>query len=81
MKLKYRIQKIQFPDEQPIYVAQYRALGIWMSIGPLRGHFYQEGCTHCENILEAKERVQKHKQLMSRSGKWANKKITILPAE
>jgi hypothetical protein len=78
IKLKYRIQKIQFPSEQPIYVSQYRFLGVWLNIGISRGHFFKESCTYCGSIIEAKERVKKHKALMSSSGEWANKKVTIL---
>ena len=82
MKLKYQIQKIEFPDEPIIFVAQYRILGIWMNIGS-RGHgyFHKVGDTHCSTILGAKERIQKHQDLMKRSGKWWEKKITTIPYE
>jgi hypothetical protein len=81
MKLKYRIQKIKFPDEQPIYIAQYRILGIWINMGPDHGHFQKDGCTHCPTILQAKDMIKKHKELMSRSGKWCQKEVTIVHTE
>jgi hypothetical protein len=76
MTLKYRVQKIEIPGESTVFVAQYRILGIWMNIGMTRGHFHKECDTQCGTILEAYERVKKHKELLGRSGKWAEKKIT-----
>lgn len=76
MTLKYRVQKIEFPEEATVFVAQYRVLCIWMNIGLTRGHFHKEYDTQCGTILEAKGRVKKHRELMSRSGKWGEKKIT-----
>jgi len=76
MTLKYRIQKIEIPGETTVFVAQYRILGIWMNIGLTRGHFHKECDTQCGSVLEARGRVKKHKCLISRSGRWAQKKIT-----
>jgi len=70
MTLKYRIQKIKFPNENPIFIAQYRILGIWMNIGITRGHFFKETVTYCQCLPEAKDRIKKHRSIMSRSGKW-----------
>ena len=76
MKLKYRVQKIQIEGESSVFVAQYRILGIWMNIGLTRGHFMKECDTKCHSLMEAKERVKNHRNLMSRSGKWATRQIT-----
>jgi len=76
MTLKYRIQKIEIQDENTVFVSQYRILGIWMNIGLTRGHFHKECDTQCGTVLEARGRIQKHKDLLKRSGKWADKKIT-----
>jgi hypothetical protein len=76
MTLKYRVQKVEVDGEHPVFVAQYRILGIWMNIGLTRGHFMKECDTQCYSLLEAKDRAKKHKELMNRSGKWATRKIT-----
>jgi len=76
MTLKYRVQKIEIPEETTVFVSQYRILGIWMNIGLTRGHLMKECDTQCYSFLEATDRVKKHKKLMSRSGKWADRKIT-----
>jgi hypothetical protein len=76
MTLKYRVQKIEIPGETTVFVAQYRILGIWMNIGLTRGHFLKECDTQCYCLLEVKDRIKRHKNLMSRSGKWAERKIT-----
>jgi len=80
MTLKYRVQKIEIPGEATVFVAQYRILGIWMNIGLTRGHLMKECDTQTGTILEARERVKKHRELMNRSGKWADRKITNISA-
>ena len=60
---KYRVQKIQFLNDDPIFIAQYRVWGIWFNIGPARLHLFKDHNTHCGNLLSAKTTIRKHHAL------------------
>ena len=76
---RYRVQKIQFLDEAPIFIAQYRILGIWFNIGLNRLHLVMDHSTQTGNLLSAKSTIRRHialKKLRKKCDSW---KITNYP--
>ena len=78
---RYRVQKIQFLQEAPVFIAQYRILWIWFNIGPTRLHWNPDHSTHSGTLLGAKSITQRHialKKLRKKSGSW---KVTNYPVD
>jgi hypothetical protein len=70
-KLKYRIIKLEFLYAKECYIAQYKILGIWMSIGNYKNYFTTwNHNTHCNTKEEALFRIINFKVEMKRSSEW-----------
>ena len=80
MKLKYRVKEIQIPHCESVFIAQYRALGIWMTMdNNFVGHFFKnKGKCVCESLEEAKCRVDRYKASMKRARWWPYKGESIV---
>jgi len=79
MNLKYRIKFHTFPFADSIFIAEYRAFGIWMKINNNQtGCLLPHSSTYCESLEEVKERIALHKSNMERSKDWWNRSITII---
>ena len=76
---RYRVQKIQFLDEAPIFIAQYRILCIWFNIGLNRLHWVMDHSTQCGNLLSAQDVIQRHRKLKKLKKKSENWKVTNYP--
>jgi len=79
--LKYRIKKIEFwgISIPPIYIAQYRFLGIWISIKEnLSGSFSKSQRCYNETVTAAMNRIDMHKLNMDRASHWQSKKSNII---
>ena len=76
---KYRVQKVQFLQEAPIFVAQYRILGIWFNIGPTRLHWFKDQNTRMGNLLSAKDNIRRHIALRKLRKKCDSWKVTNYP--
>jgi len=71
MKLKYRIKEYTLPFAKGFYIAQYKILGIWMSINRNQvGRFLKHTSTYCETLQEARDRILLHKKNMERASDW-----------
>jgi len=69
MKLKYRIKSLSYRNKKlNAFLAQYRMLRIWMTIGLTRGYLIPGYGCYCKSIEEAKTRVDEHKRCMQRAG-------------
>jgi hypothetical protein len=76
---RYRVQKIQFLDEAPIFIAQYRICRIWFNIGPNRLHWAMDHSTQSGNLLSAKIIIQRYIAIKKIRKKCDNWKITNYP--
>ena len=76
---RYRVQKIQFLDEAPIFIAQYRILGIWFNIGPNRLHWAMDHSTQSGNLLSAQDVIRRHLKMKKLKKKCENWKVTNYP--
>lgn len=77
--LKYRIVKYEFPRAKECYIAQYKILRIWMSIGNSKNYFFAwNSNTHCDTYEEAFWRIAKLMLEMKRSEQWAEKTKTVI---
>jgi hypothetical protein len=76
---KYRVQKIQFLQEAPVFIAQYRIFGIWFNLGPTRLHFFKDHSTRSGNLLSAKTIIRKHIALRKLRRKCDSWKVTYYP--
>lgn len=71
MKLKYRVKRWTCPLAEDFYIAQYRLWGIWMNINLMgNGSFFKGSSVICETFKEAKERCEKHNELIKRAKDW-----------
>lgn len=77
MNIKYRILLITFFDAEPIYVSQYKILGIWMNIGKYKNHFFRSSDTYCETLFEAQKRIELMQRNMKRAESWWVKSIHV----
>ena len=77
---RYRVQKIQFLDEAPVFVAQYKIFGIfWFNIGPNRLHWAMDHSTQSGNLISAKCIIQRFIALKKLGRKRENWKIINYP--
>ena len=71
---RYRVQKIQFLNEAPVFIAQYRMwFGLWVNIGPTRLHLYKDHSTRSGNLLSAKDIIRRHiglKKIRKKCDSW-----------
>ncbi len=71
MKLKYRIKKIGFAFAEPIFIAQYKIIGLWLNINDRQvGRFLTPPTCYCETIEDAQKRIDIHKENLERAGSW-----------
>ena len=79
MNLKYRIIKVKFPTAKEFYVAQYKIMGIWMSMGIDRGHLFMWNSTiYHETWNEAVKKCASYKRDMERAEEWAYKNVRVV---
>lgn len=68
MKLKYRIKEYKFEYAKTFYTAQYKIMGIWMNINLMQtGRLFNPSSTKCESLDEAENRINTHKENMTRA--------------
>ena len=79
MKLKYRIKKITFSNNDKLFIAQYKILGLWLNIKKnLIGNFIINSYCYCENLDDAHELIRKHKLNNKRAQMWGDKQINVV---
>ena len=78
--MNYRIKFHQFETAAPFYTAEFKhRFGFWVKIGINRDHFtILSRNVVCENICEAYDRIEKHKNIMHHSREWYSKKSCVI---